>query len=305
MTIVATVAVSVRTAEKLRNWLSVRHSLPTEAAAVLGLYGVYELARGLVVGDAREADHNAHRVVTLERWLHLFAEANVQHAARALPGLTSLLGTAYLTLHLAVTAGVLLWLHQRRPAAFPFVRTTLLLASGLSLVGFLVYPTAPPRLAGVGIVDTVSNGHVDLNHGLVSSLYNPYAAVPSMHLGYALIIAARLVLLRSPPARAGAWSALPAVRAARGRRHRQPLPLRRRHRRSGRRRRCHGGRPTDSTRCSEPDQGAPIPTGAAVHLRGACGMIIGANDNGVAAARAERRLSPPGRQIDSPRIISA
>ena len=181
-------------AGRLQRWLSTRHRLRSEAAAVLGLYGLYELARGLVVSDAREADHHAHEVVTLERWLHLFREANVQHAARALPGLTSLLGSAYLTLHLAVTAGVLLWLHQRRPAAFAFVRTTLLLASALALVGFLAYPTAPPRLAGIGIADTVSNGHVDLNTGLVSSLYNPYAAVPSMHIGYALIVAASLLL---------------------------------------------------------------------------------------------------------------
>ena len=49
---------------------------------------------------------------------------------------------------------------------------------------------APPRLAGIGVADTVSNGHVDLNSGLVSSLYNPYAAMPSMHVGYALIVAA-------------------------------------------------------------------------------------------------------------------
>jgi PAP2 superfamily len=199
MTVVGAAAILARTADKLRNWLSVRHSLPSEAAAVLGLYGVYELARGLVVGDAREAGHHAHRVVALERWLHLFLEANVQHGARTLPGLVSLLGTAYLTLHLAVTAGVLLWLHQRRPAAFPFVRTTLLLASGLSLIGFLVYPTAPPRLSGIGIADTVSNGHVDLNKGLISSLYNPYAAVPSMHIGYALIVAASLLLYARRP----------------------------------------------------------------------------------------------------------
>ena len=193
MTVVGAAAILSQTADKPRNWLSVRHSLPSEAAAVLGLYGVYELARGLVVGDAREADHHAHRVVALERWLHLFAEANVQHAARALPGLSSLLGTAYLSLHLVVTVGVLLWLHQRRPAAFAFVRTTLLLASALALVGFLAYPTAPPRLVGIGIADTVSNGHVDLHKGLVSSLYTPYAAVPSMHIGYALIVAASLL----------------------------------------------------------------------------------------------------------------
>lgn len=187
-------AFAAHNAGHVQAWLSTRHRLRSEVAVVLGLYGLYELARGLVVGDARDADHHAHRVVALERWLHFFVEANVQHAARALPGLTSLLGTAYLTLHLAVTAGVLLWLHRRRPAAFAFVRTTLLLASALSLVGFLAYPTAPPRLAGIGIADTVSNGHVDLNHGLVSSLYNPYAAVPSMHIGYALIVAASLLL---------------------------------------------------------------------------------------------------------------
>jgi PAP2 superfamily len=186
-------------ARRLQRWLSTRHRLRSEVAVVLGLYGLYELARGLVVSDARDADHHAHDVVALERWLHIFAEANVQHAARNLPGLTSLLGTAYLTLHLAVTVGVLLWLHTRRPAAFPFVRTTLLIASALALVGFLAYPTAPPRLAGIGIADTVSNGHLDLNKGFVSSLYNPYAAVPSMHIGYALIVAASLLLYARRP----------------------------------------------------------------------------------------------------------
>ena len=193
MTTTAAASIAARTVGRLRGGLSVRHSLRTEAIAILALYGIYELARGLIVGDAAEASRHAHRLVALERSLHLFVKASVQRAAHALPGLTSLLGVAYLTLHVAVTAAVLLWLHQRRPAAFPYVRTTLLFASGLALVGFLAYPTAPPRLAGVGIVDTVSHGRVDLNRGLVSSLYNPYAAVPSMHVGYALIVAASLL----------------------------------------------------------------------------------------------------------------
>jgi hypothetical protein len=189
----AMTAVAARAAGRLRTWLSVRHSLRREALAVLALYGLYELARGLVVGDAAVADRHAHELVALERSAHLFVEGNVQRAAQAFPGLIGLLGAAYLTLHLAVTAGVLLWLHQRRPAAFPFVRTTLLVASGLALVGFLVYPTAPPRLAGIGLVDTVSGGRVDLNHGLVSSLYNPDAAVPSMHVGYAVVVGASVL----------------------------------------------------------------------------------------------------------------
>jgi PAP2 superfamily protein len=158
------------------------------------LYALYELARDLVVSDARQAGGHARNIVALERWLHLFSEATVQHAARGMPGLISLLGIAYLTLHLAATSGLLLWLHRRRPAAFPVVRTTLLFASCLSLVGFIAYPTAPPRLARLGIADTVSHGRISLNKGLVSSLYNPYAAVPSMHIGYALIVAASLIL---------------------------------------------------------------------------------------------------------------
>ena len=188
---------SARTAGRLGSWLSVRHSLRAEAAVVLVLYGLYELARGMVVGDTAEAVRHARQLVTLERSTGVFVEERVQDAAHAFPGLIDLLSISYLTFHLAVTVVVLLWLHRRRPAAFPIVRTTLVLASGLALVGYLVYPTAPPRLSGIGITDTVSGGHVDLNSGLVSSLYNPYAAVPSMHFGYALVAGAAVAWLTS------------------------------------------------------------------------------------------------------------
>jgi hypothetical protein len=70
-----------------RGWLSQRHSLRAEALLVLGLYGLYELARGLVVGQTGEAELHAHRLVALEWSLHVFHEATVQRAAHALPGL--------------------------------------------------------------------------------------------------------------------------------------------------------------------------------------------------------------------------
>jgi len=187
------VSAPVEPAARLARWLSARHSLAVEAASLLVLYATYEAARGLVAGNRRVAIDHAHTVAALERKLHLFVEPNVQHAARALPGLLTFLGGAYLTLHLSVTAGLLLWLHQRRRAAFARIRTTLLVASALALIGFVLFPTAPPRLAGIGIADTVSSGHVDLNEGLISSLYNPFAAVPSLHIGYALIAAAALI----------------------------------------------------------------------------------------------------------------
>jgi hypothetical protein len=187
-------SIAVRTAvARTRGWLSVRHSLRVETAVVLALYAAYEASRGVVVQDARVAIEHARAVVGLERSLGAFAEGAVQDAAHAVPGLVGALSLSYLTLHLTVTAGLLVWLHRRRPAAFPLVRTTLLVASALALVGYLAFPTAPPRLAGLGISDTVSGGHVDLNEGLVSALYNPYAAVPSMHAGYALIVGVSLL----------------------------------------------------------------------------------------------------------------
>jgi PAP2 superfamily len=180
-------------AARVARWLTTRHTLRVEAAIVLAFYAAYEASRGLVVGDRNVAVDHARAITSLEQRLHVFVEPSVQHAVEAVPELVTLIGGAYLTLHLSVTIGLLLWLHRRRPAAFAPVRTTLLLASALALVGFLLYPTAPPRLAGVGLVDTVSSRHVDLNNGLLSSLYNPYAAVPSLHMGYALVVTVTLV----------------------------------------------------------------------------------------------------------------
>jgi hypothetical protein len=185
--------VRIRARPRPLDWLAARHSPAAEATLVLALYALYEACRGLVAGDPSEAVEHARGVASLERSLHLFVEPDVQHAARSLPAVIDGLGVLYLTLHLAVSGLYLVWLHRRRPAAFPFVRTALLVASGLALVGYLAYPTAPPRLAAVGVADTISGHGVNLNHGLVSSLYNPFAAMPSMHVGYAVIIGASLV----------------------------------------------------------------------------------------------------------------
>ncbi len=195
----AAAAIPTRVIRRLGRWLSMRHALWAELVLVLGLYGLYEVGRSMVAGGRPVAVRHARDIVSLERTLHWFVEGNVQHTAAYIPGLVGTLGAAYLTFHLALTGAVLLWMHSRQPAAYPFVRTTLLFASVLSLAGFLAYPTAPPRLAGIGIADTVSNGHVDLNKGLVSSLYNPYAAVPSMHIGYALIVGSSLLLYARRP----------------------------------------------------------------------------------------------------------
>ncbi len=160
-----------------------------EVALVGALYLASELSRGFADGGAGLAERNAAAVVSLERRLDLFHEGAVQHLVRHVAGLPTLLGYAYLTLHLTATALVLVWVYRRHHHAYRALRNTLAVASALAIVGYWLFPTSPPRLAGVGINDTVSGAtSVNLTSHLVSSFYNPYAAVPSMHIGFALLI---------------------------------------------------------------------------------------------------------------------
>jgi hypothetical protein len=99
------------------------------------------------------------------------------------------LAILYPTLHVAGTIGVLVWLYRARCRAFPLVRTALVLMTAFALVVYLLYPVAPPRLAMAGFVDTVSeHGPLDLSSRLLGRFYNPVAAVPSLHLGYAAVV---------------------------------------------------------------------------------------------------------------------
>jgi hypothetical protein len=164
-----------------------------EVLAIAGLYLAGELSRGLASSGEAGAERNAAAVVRLERHLHLFGETAVQDAAHRVFGLPAVLGYAYLTLHLAVTASVLVWVYRHRRFAYPRLRNTLAVASGLAVVGYALFPTAPPRLANVGVADTVSGAtSINLTSRLVSTFYNPYAAVPSMHIGFALIVGVAL-----------------------------------------------------------------------------------------------------------------
>ena len=84
-------------------------------------------------------------------------------------------------------------MHRRHPERFPLVRTTFVAATALALVGYVFYPAAPPRLAELGFSDTVTTSTgLDLSSDLLGALYNPFAAVPSLHFGYALIVGVAL-----------------------------------------------------------------------------------------------------------------
>jgi hypothetical protein len=191
---------------RLRTFLARPHGGRAEIAALAVLYGVYELVRGFGGEDWEAAFANTRDIVALEQRLNLYGELAVQEWAHGVHGLAPVLGFAYIALHLAGTALALVWVHRARHEAFPLVRTTLIAATALALVGYVVYPAAPPRLADLGFSDTVStSAGLDLSSDLLGSLYNPIAAVPSLHFGYALIVGVALAaLIRNRVARTAA-----------------------------------------------------------------------------------------------------
>jgi hypothetical protein len=160
-----------------------------EVATLAILYGIYELVRGQGHPTLSLARDHTDDIVALERHLHLFGERAIQNAADLIPGVPTLLGIAYIALHFVGTGVFLVWLHRRHRDRFPLVRNTLIGATAVALAIYILYPVAPPRLAALGFVDTVSHkAGVNLSSDMLGSLYNPFAAVPSLHFGYALLV---------------------------------------------------------------------------------------------------------------------
>src|SRR3954466_14084715 len=95
----------------------------------------------------------------------------------------------YVNSHFVATTTFLIWLYVARNHAYYFVRHMFMIAMGFALVGYVVFPAAPPRLLPEwGFTDTVSDFVGQAGSNTASVLYNPYAAVPSMHVAFALMI---------------------------------------------------------------------------------------------------------------------
>jgi hypothetical protein len=188
----------------LQRTASSPHRGSIEVATLAALYAVYEIVRGQ--GNATAAAARAHTdwIVELERRFHVFGERAVQHAADAVPGAPTLLGIAYIALHFLGTTAFLVWLYRSHRERFAVVRNTLIAATGIALTLYVVFPVAPPRLAALGFVDTVSHSaKVNLSSDVLGSLYNPFAAVPSLHFGYALLVGLTIAsIARRPVVRA-------------------------------------------------------------------------------------------------------
>jgi hypothetical protein len=152
-----------------------------------GAYWLYRLARGLEWGDSVGAFAHAREVVSLERSLHVFVEQSVQTWAIGTGWLNDFASWMYLNSHFVITTCTLGFIYLFRNEHFYFVRNMFMVAMGLALVGYVVFPTAPPRMLP-GFVDSVSDFTGVSSDSSVNALFNPYAAVPSMHVCFALML---------------------------------------------------------------------------------------------------------------------
>src|SRR6266516_2311754 len=156
-----------------------------------GFLAAYQVARGVADRDPARAFANGLKVIGFEQGhFHRLWELTIQHVAASSELLNTAVAWTYWNSEFTVIGLALLWVYLRRHHAFACFRNTILLANVLGLVGYVLIPTAPPRMfSGLGFVDTLGSfGGLNHGSGLVQLAGNPYAAMPSLHAGDALII---------------------------------------------------------------------------------------------------------------------
>jgi hypothetical protein len=167
-----------------------------ELLGVLAAFVVYKAVRLAVRGQVGAAYSNASRVVHGERMLGIFNELRLQRSVLHRPGLVRAANRYYESAHLPVAGLSLVWLYVRSADGYLYARRTLTLTSAAGMVLHVVFPLAPPRMmTGMGFVDTGSvYGPATYGQdGFFDHVANQIAAMPSLHFGWALIVAVAIV----------------------------------------------------------------------------------------------------------------
>ena len=171
-----------------------RPNLLLELLLIRVTYAFYSKIRLAASGDSSldgraRAEAHGHQILGIERFLHIDIEYAVNHAVDRTDWLRGFLSFYYESFHFVLPLTVLAVLYWRRPVDYRWARSSLGFATLLALIGFWLYPLAPPRLLpGLGIIDTV-HGVQDFSkpdYGALTALTNQYAAMPSLHFGWSL-----------------------------------------------------------------------------------------------------------------------
>ncbi|MFJ9104253.1 bifunctional glycosyltransferase 87/phosphatase PAP2 family protein [Streptomyces sp. NPDC102405] len=171
-----------------------RPNLLLELLLIRVTYAAYQQVRLAATGGTNSAgrataEEHGRQVLDIERWLHIDIEHWANHAVVKVDWLRNFFDFYYESFHFVVPLSVLAVLYWRRPGDYRWARASLGFATLLALVGFWLYPLAPPRLLpGLGVIDTV-HGVQDFSkpdYGTLTALTNQYAAMPSLHFGWSL-----------------------------------------------------------------------------------------------------------------------
>jgi hypothetical protein len=166
-----------------------RRRIAWEIALILTAITLYFGVRGLIETRIELAYRNAERVIDLERSAGLFAEPELQNAISGHGWLLEAVSSVYIYGHWPVLAATLLWLLLRHRDEYSRFRNAMLISGAIGLVIFAVFPVAPPRfLPGYGFVDTVTEQTSAYRVLQPPAFVNQYAAVPSLHLGWNLLM---------------------------------------------------------------------------------------------------------------------
>ena len=164
--------------------------LGRQAAILVGVDLAYTAVRGIADSERTAAMTHGQQVIDFERATHTFFEPSLQAFFLPAHWLIDFANQMYLNAQFSIALGFLVWLYLFRNESYYFVRNMFVVSMGLALVGYTLYPTAPPRMFPEhGFVDTI-NDFSNVNHdSTVAKIFiNPYAAIPSMHCAFAAMI---------------------------------------------------------------------------------------------------------------------
>jgi hypothetical protein len=152
----------------------------------------YETVRGVADGERAVAIAHGQQVIDFERSTHTFFEPAMQAFFLPAQWLIDIANQIYLNSQFSIALGFLVWLYLFRNESYYFVRNMFVVSMCLALVGYAFYPTAPPRMFPErGFVDTIVDfSNVNHDSALAKVFINPFAAIPSMHCAFALMIGA-------------------------------------------------------------------------------------------------------------------
>jgi membrane-associated phospholipid phosphatase len=176
--------------------------LGLQFAIWIGFYGAYQVARGAADRSVADAFDHGREIIELQYSLGALVEPSLQRVVEQSSLLIDATAYTYWLSQFAVVGLSLLWVYFLRHERFYDFRNTLIVANVLGLLGYVLVPTAPPRMFPEwGFSDTLAE-HSAVSHESVAALANPYAAMPSLHAMDALIVGVTMAcLVRSPVAR--------------------------------------------------------------------------------------------------------